>query len=62
MTMANEIECPSNCGECALFMRRRDNPSHGWCSNWGGVDLTEENVCYPNFGRKRNAQAKEGAK
>ncbi len=50
---ANENEKPKNCGECQRFFRDPERKGHGWCDNWGGVDLTENCVCHPNYGRKR---------
>lgn len=54
--MASEIERPRNCGECRKFWRDEDGPGHGYCDNWGGVDLTEDCVCHPNTGIKKEAK------
>ena len=56
-------ERPRNCGECKIYFRDRNNPGRGWCDNWGGVHLHDEDVCHPNRGVKRakvqNVEAKE---
>ena len=44
---------PRNCGECARYIRDRENPGHGWCDNWGGVRLSDGDVCHPNCGRRK---------
>lgn len=54
--MASEIERPHNCGECRKFWRDEDRPGHGYCDNWGGVDLTEDCVCHPNTGIKKEGK------
>lgn len=57
--MASEIERPRNCGECVKFWRDEDRPGHGYCDNWGGVDLTEDCVCHPNLGVKKEKCASQ---
>ena len=59
--MANDIERPECCGECARFRWHKmviDGKEYdGSCDEWP-VPLTADCVCHPNIGRKR----KEGAK
>lgn len=54
--MASEIERPRNCGECMRFLRDKDRPGHGYCDKCAGVDLTEDCVCHPNTGIKKEAR------
>lgn len=51
-----KLERPANCGKCARFIRDQKNPGHGWCDNFGGVDLCETDVCHPNFGIKKETK------
>ena len=56
--MANEIERPRNCGECARMSRgaielngeRYDGGCPEWC-----MPVKNEWVCHPNVGRKKGA-------
>ena len=56
MNDSSKPERPANCGECARFVHDTENPGHGWCDNWGGVDLSEGDVCHPNFGIRKETK------
>lgn len=49
---------PRCCGECTKFIRREKDPTRGWCDNWAGIDMHEDYVCNPNFGKKRSFRSK----
>ena len=39
------------CGNCARFVRDDRVPGRGWCDEWAGVLLAEDDVCHPYIGR-----------
>lgn len=47
------IERPKCCGECEKYIRDEKEPGSGWCDNWGGVHLHDDDVCHPNYGIKK---------
>ena len=53
-----EVVRPKCCGECRIYIRDPDNRGRGWCDNWGGVLLHDEDVCHPNLGIKKGEQHK----
>lgn len=44
------ISTAACCGRCAKYIRDENNPGHGRCDNWAGVDLSEGDVCNPYMG------------
>jgi len=49
------------CGNCARFVRDDRVPGRGWCDEWAGVLLAEDDVCHPYIGRPKKDKAnKEG--
>jgi hypothetical protein len=49
--MDNTLDKPRCCGECARYLRDKDNPGRGFCSEWP-CHLHDTDVCHPNIGRK----------
>ena len=41
------------CGSCARFVRDDRVSGRGWCDEWAGVLLAEDDVCHPYIGRPR---------
>lgn len=41
------------CGNCARFVRDDRVPGRGWCDEWVGIHLAEDDVCHPYIGRPK---------
>lgn len=46
---------PTCCAECEIYFPDPDRPRTGWCDEFAGVRLSDDWVCHPNIGRKKNA-------
>ena len=48
------------CGNCERYVRNPEKSGYGWCDEWGGVELSDDVVCHPYFGKPKKDNAKVG--